>query len=186
MNKNLIKHESKINLAGINLPCFILEDGTRILPKQGIQSALKIAEENELDRYLNLVFKNKSTNHFELIICYKENQKISGYEATRLIDICDGILEARIELREKMVDNQCKILTRLFTKADIITLIDKATGYQYEREKTELQVILKAFTSKEILKWQKTFQTDFYKEIFRLQNIPFTTENIRKKPRFVG
>ena len=188
MKKNLIKHESEINLAGINLSCFILEDGTRFLPKQSIQNALKMANEEELERYLNFISKD---NHLKPVVCYKKNQKISGYEATRLIDICNGILETKKNLepsiRQKIVDEQCKMLSRLlFVKDIIIVSIDKATGYQYEREKAELQAILKIFVSNEILKWQKTFHEDFYKQIFRLWNIPFTAEIIKKKPRFVG
>jgi hypothetical protein len=62
--------------------------------------------------------------------------------------------------------------------------IDKPT-YLYEREEAELQEILKWFVPNKTLKWQKIFQTEFYKEIFRLWNIPFTAENIRKKPRFI-
>jgi len=78
-------------------------------------------------------------------------------------------------MNEKLIKHTSKIS---------LVEIDKPT-YRYEKEKAELQKILKWFVSNETLKWQKTFQTEFYKEIFRLCNIPFTAENIRKKPRFV-
>ena len=77
-------------------------------------------------------------------------------------------------------------MVRSLAKVGIIALVDEATGYQYDREKLELQAILKLFISDEILEWQKTFHLGFYKEIFRLWNIPFTPENIKKKPPFVG
>lgn len=103
-----------------------------------------------------------------------------------LFDLCDGFLEARknIELnsRQKKIADQCEILLRSFAKVGIIALIDEATGYQYAREKTALQIVLKAFISDEILKWQHTFQLLFYKEIFKLWDVPFTPEKIRRKP----
>jgi len=44
MNKKRRKiiRDGVLDLAGFKLPCFILEDGTRILSERGMQSALKI------------------------------------------------------------------------------------------------------------------------------------------------
>ena len=203
MNRNLIKHKSEINLAGINLSCFILEDGARVLSSRSMENALKMVDKNSqqkkepwLKKYLSqkslqpFIYKERKLNHYDPIICYDGNKEIHGYEATRLVDFCDGMLEARknIELdkRQKIVAERCETLVRAFAKVGIIALIDEATGYQYKREKTELQAILKTFVSDEILKWQKTFHEDFYKQIFRLWNIPFTAKIIRKKPRLIG
>jgi hypothetical protein len=77
-------------------------------------------------------------------------------------------------------------MIKAFAKVGIIALVDEATGYQYEREQNELQVIFKAFISDEILEWQQAFHLSFYKEIFRLWNIPFTAQNIKRKPQFIG
>jgi hypothetical protein len=82
--------------------------------------------------------------------------KVNCYEGTVLADICDGMLEARknmeLDTRQKIVADQCEILIRSFAKVGIIALIDEATGYQYEREKAELQAILKEYISEEVLK----------------------------------
>ena len=45
----------------------------------------------------------------------------------------------------------------------IIALVDEATGYQYTREKDELQKILKAYIAEELLPWQKRFPDEFFK-----------------------
>jgi len=75
---------------------------------------------------------------------------------------------------------------RSFAKVGIIALIDEATGYQYVRENNELQQILKAYVSEEILSWQKTFHDQFYKEIFRLKKWDFTAFGIKNRPGIVG
>lgn len=206
MNKiNKIKYDGVIELNNTNIDCYVLEDGTRILSGREMQKVLNMVDDVEdgkqtagtrLRRYLDqkslqpFIYKDKRQDHFEPILCYKGESKINGYEATTLIDICDAFLQARKEIklsaRQRLIAEQCEILVRSFAKVGLIALIDEATGYQYEREKTELQAILKAFISDEILKWQETFQLSFYKEIFRLWGVPFTAANIKRKPMFIG
>lgn len=200
-----IKYEGELDLNGLVIPCYVLEDGTRVLSGRGMQDALSMVEEGEegkqkagtrLNRYLSqktlnsFIFKGKEADHYEPLICYKGNAKIHGYEATILIDICDAFLQARKEIklspRQKIIADQCEILVRSFAKVGLIALIDEATGYQYDREKKELQLILKVMISDEILKWQEAFHLSFYKEIFRLWNIPFTAKSIHRKPQFIG
>ena len=149
-----------------------------------------------LARYLNqktlnpFIYQGKSPGHYSPIECYKGTQKINGYEATILADICEAFLEARnninLSTRQKIIADQCEILIRGFARVGIVALIDEATGYQYERERFELQKILNAYVSDEILKWQLTFTDDFYKEIFRLWNLPFIPKYIKNKPSFIG
>lgn len=117
-------------------------------------------------------------------------KKINGYEATILADICDAFLDARktihLSPRQKIIADQCEILIRAFAKVGIIALVDEATGYQYDRERFELQKILSAYISDEILKWQLTFTDDFYKEVYRLWDLPFIPKYIKNKPSFIG
>jgi hypothetical protein len=204
-----ITHEGELKLTNeIALPCYVLADGTRILSGRGMQNALKLTDADsvndtaklsgvELARFIatkwfnSLITSPEMLEHFQPIICYKGQQKINGYEATALVDFCNVLLQARKDdkiktERQAIIADQCEILIRSFAKIGIIALVDEATGYQYEREKKELQAILKAFISEEILSWQKTFHDNFYKEIFRLWNIPFTAENIKRKPQFIG
>lgn len=204
-----ITHEGELKLTDeITLPCYVLADGTRILSGRGMQNALKLTDADsvndtaklsgvELARFIatkwfnSLITKPEMLEHFQPIVCYKGQQKINGYEATALVDFCNVLLQARQDDkiktdRQAIIADQCEILIRSFAKIGIIALVDEATGYQYEREKKELQAILKAFISDEILSWQKTFHDNFYKEIFRLWNIPFTAENIKRKPQFIG
>ena len=184
------------------IPCYVLTDGTRVLSGNAMQNALKLQEEHEtksgtrLVRYLNqktletFIYKDKSLDHYNPIECYKGNQKINGYEATILADICEAFLEARnninLSTRQKIIADQCEILIRGFARVGIVALINEATGYQYERERFELQKILTAYVSEEILKWQLTFRDDFYKEIFRLWDLPFIPKYIKNKPSFIG
>lgn len=203
---NIIKYEGNLDLNGLIIPCYVLEDGTRVLSGRGMQEALKMVDElppksgqkpgTRLTRYLDqkslkpFIYKGKGADHFSPIVCHKGDAKVNGYEATILADICDGFLEARKQInlssRQQIIADQCEILIRSFARVGIIALVDEATGYQYDREKDELQKILKAYVSEEILDWQKTFHDSFYREIFRLRKWDFTATGINKRPGVVG
>jgi hypothetical protein len=205
MSKHTIKYEGEIDLNGLIIPCYVLEDGTRVLSGRAMQNALKMVDEAEegkqtagtrLTRYLaqkslkSFIYKDKTEDHFEPVICYKGDAKINGFEATVLADICDGFLEARKKIhlspRQSIIADQCEILIRGFARVGIIALVDEATGYQYDREKDELQKVLSAYISKELLPWQKRFPDEFYKEIFRLNGWNFTVTGIKNRPGVIG
>lgn len=198
---NQIKYEGTLNLGENKLPCYVLEDGTRVLSGRKMQEILKVVDGNisgtKLPQFLSnsilkpFIFSDKDAAHFDPIICFKGKQRINGYEATVLTDICEAILRARrsgvkMTERQQIVANQCEILLSSFAKIGIIALIDEATGYQNEREHFELQKILSAYISEEILKWQLTFTDDFYREVYRLWGLPFIPKYIKNKPSFIG
>ena len=174
-----------------------------MLSGKGMQNALNMVDEDEeqasgtrLSRYLNqktlepYIYKDKTPGHFEPIICYLGNQKINGYEATVLIDVCDAFLEARkaikLHQRQEIIASQCEILVRAFARIGLIALIDEATGYQYERERDELQKLVDAYVAEELRPWSKTFSDSYYREIFRLRGWEFTVSGIKKRPGVVG
>ena len=204
MSKQKIMYEGILDLAGYQIPCYVLEDGTRVLSGRQMQTALKLIDDtpssqstgSRLQRYLNqksfqpYLYKDATDEKYKPIICYKGNTQINGYNATDLVDLCDGFLEARqnitLSSRQKIIADQAEILMRSFAKVGITALIDEATGYQYEREADALQKLLKLYISEELLPWQKTFPDVYYKELFRLNGWDFTEKGISKRPGVIG
>jgi hypothetical protein len=212
MKKREIKYEGELNLAGSKIPCYVLEDGTRGLSGRQMQDALKMVEEVEKGKEkpggrLKEILGQKSLkpfvdkwlkpDGFKPIICYKGGTEFHIYKATVLPDICNVFLELEKEAikqrkelptRQAKIADQSRILLGAIAKVGIIALIDEATGYQYERERFELQKILRLFILKGrlFLKWRETFSLNYYKELFGVYDIPFTAENIKRKPRFIG
>ena len=202
MDKRKITHEGEIVLGDNVIACYVLEDGTRVLSGRGMQEALNMVDSDKkasgqrLQRYLTqkslepFIYADKSMGHYEPIECYSGSKKIHGYEANILVDICDAFLEARkmIELspRQVIIADQCEILVRGFARIGLIALIDEATGYQYDREKDELQKMLAAYISDKLMPWQKRFPDVFYRELFRLNGWDFDVKGIKKRPGVVG
>jgi hypothetical protein len=163
-----VKYRGELDLLGFKLPCYVLEDGTRVLSGRGMQNALKMTDESDkqssggrlvenlgqksLQPFIN---REKGLVGFEPIISYDGNKEIHGYKASLLPDICNIYLEARRSIRlsprQGIIANQCEILLGALAKVSIDALVDEATGYQKVREKT-LQEILRLYVSEEILK----------------------------------
>ena len=150
MNTKTIKHEGEINLVGVKMPCYVLEDGTRVLSVPETQEVLK--------KLGSGYSKQKPTNWYKQYlkkkpqISFIHNKKeIIGLEATMLEDLFNVYLEvikgsAKLSPKQRVVANQCEMLLRSFAKVGIISLIDEATGYQQTREDPELQKVLKTYT----------------------------------------
>ena len=200
--RNKVEYSGELILAdGISIPCYVLADGRRVLAGRKMQMALKIVDSNatgtKLPAFLSnssikpFIINEKDPAHFEPLECYLGKQKINGYEATVLTDICKSILDARrsglkLTERQEIVATQCEILLSAIAKVGIIALVDEATGYQYDRERDELQKILRAYISEELLPWQKRFPDIFYKELFRLNGWDYTVNGIKKRPGVIG
>lgn len=204
--KKIIKAEygsdkTPLRLGEIEIPCYVLEDGTRVFSGRGIQRALgskstsgswlnKFVNDSPITQYLKTGVLEQLNNPiaFQRPQAGGSQSNTYGYEATILIDICDSILEAKKtgqEIPENIVNN-AEIIIRSVAKVGIVALVDEATGYQYQREKDALQIVLKAYINESLLEWQKTFPDVFYYEIFRLNGWDYTVNGIKKRPGVIG
>ena len=171
-------------IAGVEIPCFVLEDGRRVISQRGLQLAVGMNRSGGAQRLLKLVgsFSSKSIDCRGLSSRIENPIKFitptgsivaHGYEATALTDLCDVILDARKAgvLRPQQVHlaEACEILVRSFAKLGIIALVDEVTGYQHVRANDELQQILARYISKELARWVHTFEPQFYEQMYRLR-----------------
>jgi hypothetical protein len=115
-------------------------------------------------------------------------QPAQGIKAELLADICVVYLDAeragKLKAQQQGAAEAARVLHNALAKTAIVALVDEATGYQYERARTALAEIFEAFISKELAGWVKTFQDEFYEQLFRLRNIK--TDDIRKRPKYFG
>ena len=196
--------KTPLKLGNLELECYVLEDGTRVFSGREIQKALgsKSTSGQWLSTYINkgpLASRfsqdiSKITERINNPIKFRRNNAggsqvdTNGYDVTLLVDICSVILDAdreNIEVDPQIVMN-ADIIIRSVAKVGIIALVDEATGYQYDREKYELQQILNKYISEELLPWTKRFPDVFYKELFRLNGWDFTVNGIHKRPGIIG
>lgn len=195
-------HEGKLNLNNSVLDVAILNNGQRILTQSAVFKALDRPSRGN-SRVIGIPTFMDAKNLQPLIsedlrgvinkIEYKGlNDTIQiGFDANILPLVSDLYLKARelgvIKTSAQLATAQkAEILVRSLAKIGVMALVDEATGYQYERERFELQKTFEAYINKELLKWQKMFPDDFYYEIFRLNGWDYTVDSIKKRPGVVG
>lgn len=124
----------------------------------------------------------------------KHGKKGVGYDATLLPKVAEVYLKFRdhclvtngeIPKMHEHIIKASDTLIRGLARVGIIALVDEATGYQKDRAKNELAKILEAFVAKELQPWVKTFPSEFYENMFRLREIPYPTDGI-KRPQYFG
>lgn len=191
-----------LKIGAMEIPCYVLEDGRRVLVQAGMMTALNMkqgtAGRGQGDRLAKFT-ATKSISPYvskelrDVIIkpiSFRTGRSLAyGYEATVLADLCDAVLDARelgkINYQQKHIAKQCEILVRGFARVGIVALVDEATGYQEVRDRKALQTILDKYITNEWAKWTKTFPDEFYKELFRLKGLKYPVPG-GKKPQYVG
>lgn len=202
-----------LTIGDVSIPCYVLEDGRRILTRQGLQvgigmsasGAIKAGEHRLAlfasglaeraagkdpafaDRCTQLATQLASPIRFR---SPNGSQAWIGYEATMLADLCDVILAARagdhLTHLQDHIAKQAEILVRGFARVGIIALVDEATGYQRDRAKDALAKILENWVAKELQPYVKTFPADFYEHLFRLRGLPYPPEKLNYRPQYFG
>ncbi|WP_455095815.1 P63C domain-containing protein [Prevotella koreensis] len=202
MEKTLqAKYEGILSLGNTQLDVAVLENGQRIIKQTAVFKALDrpargnsrvigiptFMDAKNLQRYVNEEVSEviKKVNYYDT-----KGLRQQGFDCLILPAVCDLYLKAREDniLLPTQIDTaqKAEILMRSLAKVGIVALVDEATGYQYDREHDELQKILKAYISEELLPWQKRFPDIFYKELFRLNGWNYTVNGIKKRPGVIG
>jgi len=194
-------HQGVLKIGDIEMPCFNLKDGKRVISGRGMTKAIgmkgrgqgvsRIVTHPTLKPFINNDLDLAIRKPIEFIgVGSRKKNPTAGYEATILHDLCQAVLDARDADalktdQEKRYAKYCEALVRSFAKVGIIALVDEATGYQYDRDRKELETILEAYIAKELLPWTKRFPDEFYKQLFRLRGWQYSPLSV-KKPKYVG
>lgn len=193
-----------LKIGDIEIPCFVLEDGRRVISQRGLISAIGMkgggsGSTKGADR-LTVFVTGKGIEPFiskalrvatESPIKFRNTSGTvtHGYEAQILSDMCEAVLAARqagaLQKQQLHIAEKCEILMRGFARVGIIALVDEATGYERYRDKDELQRFLALYLSEERLKWAKMFPDEYYRQLFRLRGWTYNPLSV-KRPKLVG
>ena len=182
-----------MEIAGMELPCAVLEDERRVFTENAILTILgsrsgasKRIKYSERDqgraplpiflapkRLKPYVAKHLSDGPLDLIQYQHKSQTVSSYDCRILPRICRVWIEAALngDLMAQQMPKTRNALSFLsgLGEVGIIGLVDEATGYQEIRAKLALATILEKFVAKELQTWTKTFPYEFYELIYKLK-----------------
>jgi len=113
-----------------------------------------------------------------------------GYRAEILPRVCEVYLDAKaanaLHERQDKIATAADIIIRGLARVGIAALIDEATGYQDVRDRLALAKILERYLMTEgYRRWERMFQIDYYREIFRLRGWTFNPDSTAR-PQLIG
>ncbi len=161
-------HGSKdrpLRIGGMEIPCYVLPDDRRVLYQRAMVAALgmkyggnrnrggdrlaNFTAGKALEPYVSPELLRATTNPIKFRT--PKGALAYGYDATILVDICEAVLQARVEdklqAQQEHIAKQCEILVRGFARVGIIALVDEATGYQEVRKRDALEKYLSKYIS---------------------------------------
>lgn len=198
-----------LKLGDLSIPCAVLEDGSRVLSENGITNALlggrsgaskrkkKAAEEEGAllplfvaPRQLEPHISNELREGPLKPIYYRDGRSVVvGYDARILRAVCEVWLRAREagDLQKQQLDKaqRAELLMRALADIGITALIDEVTGYQEVRARDELQKILAAYVSPDLLPWTQRFPQNFYAELHRVRGWKYAPGS-NKRNHYIG
>lgn len=194
-------HYGVLKIGEVELPCFVLDDGRRVISGRGLTNAIGMRGRGQGASRVSAHRLIKDYKNNELSVSIDSPIKFvgkspkgidapsDGYEATILQDVCEALLTARDKglantEQEKRYVAQADILIRGFARVGIVALIDEATGYEKDRARDSLAKILEAFVAKELQPYIKTFDSEYYEYMFKLRGLKYPPENEDNKPQY--
>lgn len=189
-----------------NIPCAVLDDAgnTRVLTQTGFLTAIGrfptpksagptgIASLPAFLRAKNLEpFISKELAASSIPIVFETERRGNaggsrayGYRAQILPQVCWVYHEAQIAgklLPSQMhIAEACTVLLKGLTNVAIDALVDEATGFQDIRQKNALIKLLEKYVSREALPWVKTFDDEFYKDMFRIHGYTYDPSSVKR------
>lgn len=194
-------HEGAIPLAQKSIPCAVLEGGTRLLTQGGFLLALGRAEKakggqgstvdgmipflaaENLKPFITSELAESTTPiRFRTL----SGAAAFGYKAEILPMVCEVYLDARsagkLHSSQDKIARSADVILRGLARVGIAALIDEATGYADVRDRIALAKILEKYLMTEARKWERMFQIDYYRELFRLQGWTFNPDTNARTP----
>jgi hypothetical protein len=109
--------------------------------------------------------------------------------ATLIPEICEVWLDAdkekALQPSQSHIVKNAEVLIRGFARVGITALVYEATDYEKIKGRDELEKILEAYISKELMPWTRMFPDDFYEYMFKLRGWQYDPLSV-KRPRLVG
>jgi P63C domain-containing protein len=187
-------------LAVGDIPCAVVEGELRLLSRRGVGRAIGRQSSSQLREAggeVPFFLAGRSLKPFipedlRLVISkpvvYLGSGGLShGVPADVLPRICKVWVDAKAagvlkQPQMRIADNAQALLSALAGTA-MVALVDEATGYQDIRPRDALAKILARFLAKELQPWQRTFEPDFYKNIFRLHGWRYDPTSVHRPRR---
>ncbi len=184
--------DGPLRIAGFEIPCYVLEDETRVLSQGGFLQSLgrsrtpKAGTGAGVDKLPSFLAPKNLKPFIANELSMSTNSIVFrapgcgdityGYRAEVLPLVCEVYLAAREEgvlyASQLHIAERAELLMRGFARVGIVALVDEAPGYDKIRSKNALIKILEEFIAEELQPYTRTFPYPFYEKICKLREWP--------------
>ena len=179
-------HWGELEIGDSSLPCYVLDTGERVFSLKGVVVGLIGTEGGQLAEYIKVKalkpylseeLTPAEDGHIPVLKNFDTGGEgftkfALGLPVEKFIDLCSAYSAAaeqgELTERQKQIAIKANSFIRACAKVGIVSLVDEATGYQYERAQDALKFKLKLFLEEEVRKWEKTFPDQLWIEFGRL------------------
>lgn len=200
--------EGTLPVGDVKIPCYVLEDGTRLISQRGMQTSVGMSTggagggahrtaqfaaklEVKYSENKDIIARTELSDRLRkplVFVPVHGGNPAYGQEATALIDFCELILQCRddgllTEHQQRVYATEAQKVMRAFAKVGIIAVIDEVTGYQYKRPHDEMSKLLSLYVMPEHRPWIRTIPPEYTKELYRVWGWDTTSQ---RGPRYAG
>lgn len=198
---------ARLKIGDIELPCAVLANRTPVITYASVTKTLgrimggkqrKLAKASKKDRLPDFLYGASLEPFVPESLRIALNNPIlfrakggvrKAVHANLIPEICEVWLNARdadaLQPSQEKTAKNAEILMRGLARVGITALIYEATGYELIKDRDELERILEAYISKELLPWSKRFPDEYYEQLFRLRGWQYRPISV-KRPKYVG
>jgi hypothetical protein len=170
----------------VEVPCYVLADGTALLTARGILRVFAGGKEGDLRRFLPRI--PGISNDFSLVVSVRfrlaDNNAIAdGYPAEVLIDLCNLYVRAlaagTLHPKQVPLAVRAAVIVTSCAKAGITAAVWEATGYDKIKAAGALQDKLALYLREAAGPWERMFTHEFFLEMARLFHLELRSDGKR-------
>lgn len=193
--------EKPVPIGGIEVVCFVLDDGRRVIATNGVLDALEMARGGAMVKGMNRLELFAAQNRLSPYVSNEllariaspikfrvGNNTAHGFDSDVLIELAEAVVAAdnqgALQKQQAAIAHRCRAILSGLTRVGLVALIDEATGYQKRRDADELQQILATYLLPEHRPWLQAIPDEFTKEIYRVYGWERKPQN--RGPRYAG
>ncbi|MBI4304459.1 MAG: hypothetical protein HY665_09020 [Chloroflexi bacterium] len=183
------RYRGVLRLLDREIPCYVLDDDQRVIGRLATTEMLTgIKRQGDFESYIRATnlrpfidVDNISSRMVSFRVSEVESLpiEVKGLPHDVLLAVCRGFMKAleasnnpatgvKLTPRQRDIAIQAGLFLSACSDIGLISLIDEATGYQYDRAQDALEVKLRAFLTDEMRQWEKTFPDELWLEFGRL------------------
>lgn len=184
-----------LKIHDIEIQCYILEDGTPVLNKGKMMTALGRAWKGHSRsdtpnfigaKNLQPFIRPELREMLKGIEFYDGGRLITGYDAKILPMICRVYFEANkagaLTLPQMPTAEKCEVLNYAFSTVGITAFIYEQLGFEKYKHPEAFRILIESYMSEEVRKWAKEFPDELFYQMDRIYgNQPTTWKN---RPRY--